>query len=71
MTEIVKYSSEFKNVPTHVRLVNAMLTHSGYEAYLVGGCVRDHVIGRVPNDYDITTNATPEQIIEQIGRAHV
>ncbi|MBQ8430547.1 MAG: hypothetical protein IJX26_01210 [Clostridia bacterium] len=34
----------------------------GYEAYLVGGCVRDSLMGFVPHDYDITTNALPEQI---------
>lgn len=68
MTEITEYSAEFKNVPVYVRMVTAMLVHSGYEAYLVGGCVRDHVMNRVPNDYDITTNATPEQIIELFPR---
>lgn len=39
------------------------LTKGGYEAYLVGGCVRDLIIGRTPKDWDVTTNATPEQII--------
>lgn len=39
-----------------------MLTKAGYEAYLVGGCVRDLLIGREPKDWDITTNANPEQI---------
>ena len=61
--EIKEFSDSFKNVPKHVRMVIAMLSHSGYEAYLVGGCVRDHIMGRVPSDYDVTTNATPEQII--------
>ena len=39
------------------------LKKAGYEAYLVGGCVRDLFLGRKPKDWDITTNATPEQII--------
>jgi tRNA nucleotidyltransferase (CCA-adding enzyme) len=39
------------------------LKKNGYEAYLVGGCVRDIFLGRIPRDWDITTNATPEQII--------
>ncbi|MBQ4094378.1 MAG: hypothetical protein IJC61_04970, partial [Oscillospiraceae bacterium] len=30
---------------------------AGHEAYLVGGCVRDRLMGRVPNDYDVTTSA--------------
>lgn len=38
------------------------LNKQGYEAYLVGGCVRDLLLGRTPKDFDIATNATPEQI---------
>ncbi len=59
---------EFKSVPKNVRMVVAMLAYNGFEAYLVGGCVRDHVMGRVPSDYDVTTNATPEQIIRLFPR---
>ena len=35
----------------------------GFEAYAVGGCVRDFIMGKIPNDFDVTTNALPEQII--------
>ena len=38
------------------------LNTAGYEAFLVGGCVRDWLMGREPGDYDITTSATPEQV---------
>src|SRR3989338_1492178 len=38
------------------------LKNAGFEAYLVGGCVRDLLIGREQKDWDITTNAKPEQI---------
>jgi poly(A) polymerase len=38
------------------------LCHSGYQALLVGGCVRDLLLGREPADYDVTTDATPEQV---------
>lgn len=38
------------------------LTGAGYEAYLVGGCVRDLILGLHPKDFDVATNATPEQI---------
>jgi poly(A) polymerase/tRNA nucleotidyltransferase (CCA-adding enzyme) len=49
-------------IPTEVKTVSDGLRKAGHEAYLVGGCVRDLVIGREPKDWDITTNATPEQI---------
>jgi poly(A) polymerase len=39
------------------------LRHSGYQALLVGGCVRDLLLGREPADYDVTTDATPEQVM--------
>lgn len=38
------------------------LKDAGFDAYLVGGCVRDLILGRIPKDWDITTDATPEQI---------
>jgi poly(A) polymerase/tRNA nucleotidyltransferase (CCA-adding enzyme) len=50
------------HVPQEVRALCETLKNAGFEAYLVGGCVRDILIGRTPNDWDITTNATPEKI---------
>lgn len=49
-------------VPPEVRELHERLTGAGFEAYLVGGCVRDLLLGREPKDWDITTNATPETI---------
>jgi len=49
-------------VPTDIEMISQSLEKAGFEAYLVGGCVRDSLIGRTPKDWDITTNATPEQI---------
>lgn len=49
-------------IPKEVENVGDRLRSAGYEAYLVGGCVRDLIIGAEPKDWDITTNATPEQI---------
>ncbi len=49
-------------VPHEVKDVSQKLRSAGFEAYLVGGCVRDLIIGRKPKDWDITTNATPEEI---------
>ncbi len=49
-------------LPTPVARALSVLEAYGYESYVVGGCVRDSLLGRVPNDWDITTNATPEQM---------
>src|SRR3990167_8563538 len=49
-------------VPKEVRDVSDALQAAGFEAYLVGGCVRDLILGREPKDWDITTGATPEKI---------
>ncbi|MCX6786394.1 MAG: HD domain-containing protein [Candidatus Kaiserbacteria bacterium] len=49
-------------IPKEISTVSAKLRNAGFEAYLVGGCVRDLLVGKEPKDWDITTNATPEQI---------
>ena len=54
-------SNEF-HVPTEVLHVTNTLQNAGFEAYLVGGCVRDVLLNKSPNDWDVTTNAHPEQI---------
>ncbi len=51
------------DIPESVSRVTRTLKGGGFEAYLVGGCVRDLFMGRKPKDWDLTTNATPEQII--------
>lgn len=50
------------NIPREILSVAHTLTQVGFEAYFVGGCVRDLLIGRDPLDWDITTNATPDEI---------
>ena len=52
------------NFPEQVNSAIKLLENSGFEAYAVGGCVRDRLMGREPNDYDITTNALPSQTAE-------
>lgn len=52
------------NIPKEARSVLNRLKKAGFEAYLVGGCVRDLIIKRETKDWDFTTNATPEQIME-------
>lgn len=49
------------NLPADVENIIRTLEDAGFEAYAVGGCVRDSILGRVPNDWDITTSATPMQ----------
>ncbi len=51
-------------IPKRVDYLLKRLHNSNYEAYIVGGCVRDLVMGLEPNDYDITTSATPQQVHE-------
>lgn len=51
-------------IPNDVKTVMDVLTNNGYKAYVVGGCVRDSIMGRTPNDWDVTTDAAPEQIKE-------
>ncbi len=50
-------------IPKEVSHVTETLEKAGFEAYLVGGCTRDMFLGRKPKDWDVTTNATPEQIM--------
>jgi tRNA nucleotidyltransferase (CCA-adding enzyme) len=56
--------SEKFNIPKEVSDVTQRLEEAGYEAYLVGGCVRDLFVDRTPKDWDVTTNATPDKIQE-------
>ena len=51
-------------LPEDVKKIIKTITKAGYEAYAVGGCIRDMVLGRIPGDYDITTSAKPLQIKE-------
>lgn len=59
-----RYYMEIKpsQIPPEVLAVIETLKRGGHEAYIVGGCVRDLLLGRKPKDWDVTTNATPEDI---------
>ena len=50
------------NIPEPARKIIDRLNEHGYEAYVVGGCVRDMILKREPGDWDITTSALPEQV---------
>lgn len=54
----------FLNIPNKVDKILRMLTRAGFDAYVVGGCVRDILMGRKPHDWDITTSATPAETKE-------
>lgn len=49
-------------IPTQAAEIIKALSSHGYEAYAVGGCVRDSILGKTPSDWDITTSARPEQV---------
>lgn len=59
------YSMQTNNfkIPEYVTHVTSTLEKAGFEAFLVGGCVRDLIMERKPKDWDVTTNAKPEEII--------
>lgn len=51
-------------IPEEVQLILTTLQEGGFEAYAVGGCVRDLILKKEPKDWDVTTNATPDKIQE-------
>ena len=51
-------------IPDNVTFILDRLHSAGYEAFIVGGCVRDSMLGKIPNDWDITTSAKPDAILE-------
>ena len=58
-------------IPAHALTVVERLERYGYEAYVVGGCVRDCLLGRSPKDWDVCTNALPEEVLRVFKRFHV
>ena len=56
-------------IPKSVQKVLEMLERSGHEAWCVGGCVRDSLLGLEPGDWDVTTSALPEQTLAVFGEA--
>jgi poly(A) polymerase len=58
-------------VDEHAVRVVTTLQQAGHEAYIVGGAVRDLLVGRRPKDFDVATNATPEQVKQLFRRAFI
>lgn len=59
------------NYPENVIKIAKIMQNNGYRAYAVGGCVRDSLMGRSPSDWDMTTNASPEKMIEIFDRENI
>ena len=51
------------HIPSPIAYILQKLAAAGYEGYLVGGCVRDFLLGKEPSDFDITTSALPEEMM--------
>ncbi|MGN0544413.1 MAG: CCA tRNA nucleotidyltransferase [Acutalibacteraceae bacterium] len=58
------------SMPENAEIAVELLRSSGYEAYAVGGCVRDSLLGKSPDDWDITTSARPDEIKRVFGSFH-
>lgn len=66
-----QHKIDIRLVSRHAVKVCEVLQHSGFQAYIVGGAVRDLLAGMAPKDFDVVTNATPEQIKPLFRRARI
>lgn len=66
-----RHGIDRRNVSRHAIKVCEVLREHGYEGYIVGGAVRDLIVGIEPKDFDVATNATPEQIRPLFRRARI
>ena len=64
-------NDQFKNLSENVNLIFNIFTRFNYKIYLVGGCVRDLLLGITPHDYDFTTDATPDQMLEIAKKSNI
>ncbi len=59
---MAEYKKLYIDIPEKAEQILQVLHKNGYEAYVVGGCVRDSILRREPEDWDVTTSASPEQV---------
>ncbi len=59
------------HLPDNVNLATSLLLRAGFESFIVGGCVRDTLLGKTPHDYDLTTSATPDEMLEVFSGCRV
>jgi poly(A) polymerase/tRNA nucleotidyltransferase (CCA-adding enzyme) len=60
---MAKLNTQF-DVPKSVEDISRVLQGAGFESFLVGGCVRDSILGKTPKDWDVATNAAPEDVLK-------
>lgn len=66
-----QHSIRREHISRHAVEVVERLQRAGYQAYLVGGCIRDLLLGITPKDFDVATNATPEQVRAEFRNARI
>lgn len=59
------------SLPEEAKYILSKLKGTGHESYVVGGCVRDSILGRTPHDWDICTSALPQQVIKVFSGQHI
>ena len=59
------------SIPKGAKAIILGLRYENHEAYIVGGCVRDSLLGKEPKDWDICTSATPQEVKEYLNRCSV
>ena len=58
-------------LPDYVVTIHNLMKRRGYEIYLVGGCVRDMLLERTPDDYDFCCSASPEEIVQVLKENNI
>lgn len=61
---VIEETNVHIKMPDNVKMIIKRLEAAGYETVIIGGCVRDSIMGRIPKDWDIATSALPEKIME-------
>ncbi|MCH4154156.1 MAG: CCA tRNA nucleotidyltransferase [Saccharofermentans sp.] len=62
------FNDSFREMPQYVTGILSVLENAGFSAYVVGGAVRDMVLGVVPHDYDVATSATPDAVVDLLEK---
>lgn len=74
LSGIINESQEMSftiDLPKEIQILNNAFKQSGYKLYLVGGAVRDVLLGKTPKDYDVTTAAKPEEVVNILNNYEI